>query len=117
MFVTYCFVQSGSKAFAKGARWAYCPYMLSAARRNADGLTLVSRANVRAGDIVLFSWRQNGVADHVGIMAGEVDAAGNFQSVEGNTSSTNAGDQSNGGMVALRVRNISQVIGFVRAVR
>ena len=117
MFVTYCFVRSGSKAFVKGSRWAYCPYLLSAARRNEDGVTLVSRANVRPGDIVLFSWKQDGVANHVGIVAGNIDSAGNFHTVEGNTAATNAGDQSNGGMVAARVRNVAQVIGFVRAVR
>lgn len=113
MFVTYCFVRAGSKAFARGERWAYCPYLLSAARRN-EGVTLISRANVRPGDVVLFSWKQDGVANHVGIVAGKIDAAGNFHTVEGNTA---VGNDSNGGEVMARVRNISQVIGFVRAVR
>lgn len=114
MFVTYCFVRSGSKAFERGSRWAYCPYLLSDARANRHGVTLVSQANVRPGDIVLFSWKQDGVANHVGIVAGKIDGAGNFHTVEGNTA---VGNDSNGGEVMARVRNISQVIGFVRAVR
>lgn len=117
MFVTYCFVKAGSKAFERGARWAYCPYLLNDSRANRNGVTAVSRAIVVPGDVVLFSWKQDGVANHVGIVAGNIDSAGNFATVEGNSSPTNAGSQSNGGMVVERVRNVSQVIGFVRTVR
>ena len=114
MFVTYCFVKSGSKAFARGSRWAYCPYLLSDARANRNGVTLVTRTQARAGDVVLFSWKQDGVANHVGILATSVKPDGSFQSIEGNSSS---GRESNGGEVGMRARNARDVIGFVRVVR
>lgn len=114
MFVTYCFAKSGSKAFERGSRWAYCPYMLQDARQNRNGLTIVSRDDVRTGDIALFSWNQNGVADHVGIVVTPPNPRGSFVSIEGNTSTSSDSD---GGEVMIRTRYTSSVIGFVRAVR
>lgn len=114
MFVTYCFVRAGSKAFQRGSRWAYCPFMLNDARAGR-GLTVVPSNKATQGDIVLFSWRQNGVADHVGILLTPVDRNGNFQSIEGNTAGP-GGSQDNGGAVLIRPRNTRSVIAFCRAV-
>ena len=114
MFVTYCFVKAGSGAFERGARWAYCPYMLQDARQNKNGLTIVNRQDVVAGDVALFSWKQNGVADHVGIVLTTPKANGSFTCIEGNTA---VGADSDGGAVMIRDRNASSVIGFVRVVK
>lgn len=114
MFVTYCFVKAGSKAFERGRRWAYCPFMLNDARAGR-GLTVIPANKATQGDIVLFSWRQNGVADHVGIVLTPVDKNGNFQSCEGNTAGA-GGSQDNGGSVLVRPRNTRSVIAFVRAI-
>ena len=114
MFVTYCFVKAGSKAFARGERWAYCPFMLADARQQKNGLSVVSAKDALKSDIVLYSWKQDGVANHVGIVLTPVDANGNFTAIEGNTSE---GNDSNGGEVMVRSRNFSSVIAFVRVIK
>lgn len=68
------------------------------------------------GDIVCFDWDsltgpgKMDWPDHVGIVA-SVGAGGTFKSWEGNTA---VGNDSNGGQVMLRDRNISMVEGFIR---
>lgn len=112
MYVTYCYHKAKAKHFnPKAARWAYCPFMLSDARQGKNGLTILTRDMAEAGDIVLFSWKQNGIADHVGLLTTKVNKYGDFKSIEGNTS---VGNDSDGGQVMIRNRNIKQVIGFVR---
>lgn len=113
MFVTYCFVEAKSKAFIKGSRYAYCPYLLNDAKYNRNGLRLITVKEARRGDLVLFDFKKNGVAAHVGILNSMAANKKKFTSLEGNTSGTNAAD---GGMVALMTRNVSDVIGFVRVV-
>jgi hypothetical protein len=114
MFVTYCFVKAGSKSFQRGERWAYCPYILQDARQNRNGLTIINEDDAETGDIVLYSWHQNGVADHVGIVVTPPHGGISFIAIEGNTS---IGADSDGGEVMIRQRNIKDVIAFVRCVR
>ena len=111
MFVTYCYSQAGAKHFKKGVRWAYCPFLLSDARKQNYGLNLITKDKVQAGDIVLFDWKGDGIADHVGLVVDPPNKSGNFKTIEGNTSISN---DSNGGQVMYRDRNTSNVIGFVR---
>lgn len=70
----------------------------------------------QAGDLVYFDW-QGGTSsqgvDHVGIVTG-VRRDGQVETIEGNTSPTNAGSQSNGGGVYRRVRPRSVIAGFGR---
>ena len=61
------------------------------------------------GDI--FIWANQA---HTGIVTSGVDGAGNFQTVEGNTSPGVSGSQTNGGGVYAKSRHVSQVIGFCR---
>jgi CHAP domain len=58
------------------------------------------------GDIVLFDWNMDGRHDHVGIFIRWVDNQ-NFETIEGNTSLKN---QSNGGNVMSRKRNVKNAI-------
>jgi hypothetical protein len=113
MFVTYCYVQAGSKAFKKSERWAYCPFILADAKAQRNGLTVVPGIeNVQQGDVVLYDWDDDGIADHVG-MVETVGKSGKFYAIEGNTSGTNPSD---GGMVARMERSSSDVIAFIRVV-
>lgn len=111
MFVTYCFTQVKSKAFVKGKKYAYCPYILADAKAQRNGLRLVSAKDAQTGDIVLFDWAGDGVADHVGIVNTPPGSKKSFTTIEGNTSGTNASD---GGMVARMTRNTRDAIAFVR---
>ena len=111
MFVTFCFVKAGSKAFVKGSKYAYCPYVLADAKASRNGLRIIPTTSARTGDIVLFDWNKDGTADHIGIVNVAPNKRKTFTSVEGNTSGTNPSD---GGMVALMERKVADVIAFVR---
>jgi hypothetical protein len=94
----------------------YVPRLLELARERKFNMFVIGRNRVRAGDAVAFDFPGGERADHVGLFVRWIDKrAGDFQAIEGNTSST--GSQSNGGMVLLKVRNVEQVAGFVRKVR
>lgn len=64
----------------------------------------------RPGDLVLFKWPgvSNDRCDHVGLYVGR-----GF-TIEGNTSSGNAGSQNNGGGVYLRKRGTANVVAYFR---
>ena len=113
MFVTFCMVQAGSKTFSKGTRYAYCPYILTDAKQNR-GMTVVQPDDARSGDIVLYSWNHDGVANHVGLVATPPNGGISFLAVEGNTG---VGADSDGGEVMIRQRHIKDVIAFVRVVK
>lgn len=105
MSVTESYVSVGSKAFVKGQRWAYVPFMESAAREGRNFLTIT--LDPQQGDPVCFDWDDDGVSDHVGEFDHWINrAAGTFATLEGNTS---AASNSNGGIVMRRERSLSDV--------
>lgn len=113
MFVTYCFVEAGSKAFKRGERWAYCPYAVNDARAQRYGTTVVPFGQQQSGDVAYFSWKRDGVANHVGIVVSVNRNNGTFICLEGNTS---VNSDSDGGEVQVRTRNNNDVLCFVRVV-
>lgn len=109
MFQTFVWVKAGSKAWERTRRWAYCPFLLADARSpDNPNVTIISRSQVKKGDVVLFDWNDDGTADHVGLCTGPVDQNGNFNTIEGNVDD---------GVVAAKMRNVGDVIGFVRVLR
>jgi hypothetical protein len=113
-FVSYCYgVGAKSKAFVKGSRYAYVPYIVADARAGRNGLQVTR--DPKPGDVVTYNW-DGGVADHVGLFKDWLSGAegSEFHAIEGNTS---VGNDSNGGEVMLRVRRIAQVETFVRVGR
>jgi hypothetical protein len=107
MAVTRAYVEAGSKAFARGQRWAYVPYMLSAATAGRDGLTRTF--DPKPGDLVLFDWDGGGVPDHVELVdkpPRTITVGTSFTTVGGNTSFDEQGSQSNGGACAQRTRTV-----------
>lgn len=109
MFVTYCYVKAGSRAFVKGSRYAYVPYIVADARAGRNNLSVTR--DPKPGDLVCFDW-DGGVADHIGLFESGTRAA--FKTIEGNTA---VGNDSNGGEVMRRSRSGNQVEAFVRAGR
>lgn len=63
----------------------------------------VSIEDAQRGDVVLFDWDQDGLTDHVGIVEANL-GDGWLQTIEGNTSPSNAGSQSAGNGVYRRQR-------------
>jgi peptidoglycan hydrolase-like protein with peptidoglycan-binding domain len=108
MFVTWLGVACGIKSFKRGSRYAYVPALLADAQQSRNGLYVVH--SPLPGDLILFDWDGDGVADHIGV----VERWANFErrTVEGNT---DLGDNSNGGKVQERAdRFPSEAIAFVR---
>lgn len=109
MFVSYCLNWAGFEA--AGLPGAYVPWILSA---NSDAGRLVANEDAQPGDLVMFDWRGDGVADHIGIVEENHPDEGWMQTIEGNTSPGSGGSQSNGGGVYRRARNYSSIIGVAR---
>ena len=94
MFQSYCFDKAG--VTCTGLPSAYCPDIVNAVRRAGKA---VSARSAQTGDIVLFDWNGDGVADHIGIV--EKNTGSYLQTIEGNT---------NNGVVARRTRAYGTVI-------
>jgi hypothetical protein len=112
IFATWCDQTGGTptESFARGRKYAYVPYIVNDARLGLNGLSITSRPE--PGDLVCYDWGRDGEYDHVGIVRSRVDSQGHFVAVEGNTSNA---DNSNGGQVMERTRNITkQNTVFVR---
>ena len=109
MFVSYCLNWAGIDA--AGLPGAYVPWILSA---NSDAGRLVANEDAQPGDLVMFDWQGDGVADHIGIVEENHADEGWMQTIEGNTSSGSGGSQSNGGGVYRRARNYNSIIGVAR---
>ena len=68
----------------------------------------------KMGDLVLFDWDKDKSPDHVGLFVEWMDkTAGLFYTIEGNTS---AGNDSNGGQVQKRQRNLANVQCFINLI-
>jgi len=105
MFVTWCDLLGGLPSpdtFAKGSRYAYCPYIVNDARLGIRGLSVVSTP--KPGDLVLYDWTRDGEYQHIGIF--ESGSSTNWNAIEGNTSPSN---NSNGGQVMRRSRSSSGI--------
>lgn len=128
MFCTWC-AEGVFKAWKRGERYAYCPYVRADAIQGRNGLMVTT--SPRTGDFPLYDWQRDGTADHIGVYASEDDlrrfapkafesarrefgplGEGEFWAVEGNTG---VGNDSNGGIVMIRKRPRSLVQTFVRA--
>jgi CHAP domain len=114
MAATYWFVveAGGSPSFARGSRYSFCPYIVSDAGAQRNGLNITSKPI--PGDLVVYDFERDGTFDHVGIF--EDGNAQSWTAIEGNTSAEgSAGSQSNGGQVARRNRTPSSAtVVFVR---
>jgi cell wall-associated NlpC family hydrolase len=114
MFVSWCFNEAGlSKSIAaqtpKG--FASCDAGLKwFAKKNK----LVPVGQAQPGDIVFFQFDEDAQADHVGIVTYNNRLTKNLNCIEGNTSSGNAGSQSNGDGVYKRKRSYSLVMAVAR---
>lgn len=66
--------------FCAGNKTAYCPFVVNWAKAHNQWVT----SGYQLGDILLYDWNSDGVADHIGWCAGV--AGGYAKSIEGNSS-------------------------------
>ncbi len=105
MFVMWVFAQVGAlKLLPK--RTASCGDLMRAAKAAGCWVT----KDCRPGDVVIYDFPGGAATDHCGIIE-KVSLTG-VTAIEGNTSQ--AGSQSNGGMVCRKNRPYSQIVGVVR---
>lgn len=108
MFASWVFAQAGVSV--PGMPSASCGAILRSCQR--AGLVVPSRS-AQPGDIVIFDWgAKDNSHDHIGIV--ELNKGGYIQTIEGNTSPSNAGSQGNGGGVWRRTRDWSVVQAIIR---
>lgn len=107
-YVTWTLRQVGWKV--KFANMAYVPAWVAAAHSGRYPFFVIPASEVEAGDIACYDWQHDRVADHIGWARGPV-RNGKIATIEGNTSQ---GNQSNGGQVQHRERNVSDVLCFIR---
>ena len=102
MFVSWVFCNApAKKSVANILPRAYCPYIVNAGKKHK---MVKSVKNAKKGDIVLFDWGGDGVADHVGIVKANYTESKVLATIEGNT----------GGMVKERKRAYSTVCCIIR---
>lgn len=108
-FVWWCFNKSGNgTAFYNGGKTASCQTVYSWAQTNH---LFINGSQAQYGDIVLF-----GSNEHIELVVCKNDD-GSYTTIGGNTSSDEAGSQSNGGCVALKRRYTSgsfPITSFIR---
>lgn len=109
MFASYCLDWAGVPC--AGMPSAYCPDIVNAGR---DAGCTPYNEDAEPGDLVLFDWDGDGLADHIGIVEENHPGEGYMTTIEGNTSSGAGGSQSNGGVVARRQRGYGSVCCVVR---
>lgn len=97
-----------SDLFYDGQKTAYCPTLMYWAKSIGRFVT----DNYKSGDVLFFSFSGDSEPAHTGFCY--EDNGSTVITIEGNTSSDNAGSQSNGGMVAKRTRSKNSIIGAYR---
>lgn len=102
-FVQWVFHQAGVPLPLKTAS---CGALMNAAKKSGQWVT----KDYRPGDVVIYDFPGGAATDHTGIIE-KVTLTG-VVAIEGNTSE--AGSQSNGGMVCRKTRPYSQIVGVVR---
>ena len=81
VFVWWCFWQAGlSDLFYGGGMTASCTTLMRWAQR--EGRFFMS--DYRAGDVMLYQFDEDSMADHTGIYTGQVDGRGRYLVIEGN---------------------------------
>lgn len=110
IFLCWVFDQAGERmAFFGGGRTASCSVLLRWYKE--QGLT-VPVDEVQVGDIVLLNFHGGKDPEHCGLAVETYGDA--IFVIEGNTSPGLEGSQNNGGCVALKQRNLSQIVAVCR---
>lgn len=107
-FAHECVVVHGGAAIAVGIRLGFGPAIIADARAGANGLTAITFSDARPGDIAVY-WG----GEHIGVVRDQPRGSV-VDTVEGNTSPGSEGSQYNGGCVALKTRNQSDVTVIAR---
>lgn len=98
---------NASELFYDGKKTARCQTVYEWGKEKK--LT-VSKGNGKKGDLIIFDWNGNGVAQHIGFILSK-NPDNTYNTIEGNTA---VGSDSNGGEVMQRKRAQSSILAIVR---
>lgn len=98
---------SASELFYDGKKTARCQTVYEWGKEKK--LT-VPKSSGRKGDLIIFDWNDNGVAQHIGFILSK-NPDGTYNTIEGNTA---VGNDSNGGEVMQRKRAQGSILAVVR---
>lgn len=108
-FVWWCFNQLDKTLFYDGRKCASCSQLMNWAKSKGQFVT----SNYQPGDVLIYKWPKSvNAADHTGICASVSKSF--VEAIEGNTSNSSSGSQSNGDGVYLKKRSVSLVVGAYR---
>jgi hypothetical protein len=111
-FVSYCMTHAGFPTLLKGAQTAKgfnsCGKGIAFFKAKKAWFPV---SEAKPGDLVFFDWDHDGEQDHVGIVTMNDVANKVLHTIEGNTSDIS---HSNGGIVQVKNRNYSVVMGVGR---
>jgi len=109
MTVSKAYVEAGSRAFARGTRWANVGGIVANAQLGYYGLSLTR--DPKPGDLVIFNWPNTGsYTDHVEMVV----STSPLWTIGGNTSAEAGGSQYNGGQCCKKNRESERLAGLVR---
>jgi len=109
MTVSRAYVEAGSKAFARGTRWASVSYIVDNAALGNYGLSLTK--DPKPGDLTIFRFPGATTRfSHVGM----VESLNPLKTIEANTSPDKLGSQDNGGMCCRKDREDERRAGMVK---
>jgi hypothetical protein len=117
VFVTWCFYQSGLIALTWGTLNAAKQAVAEGAKNwkpLAQSKNAWFTSGYKPGDVVVFDFDGNKTIDHVGIVESVSADGKTLTCLEGNTSASTAGSQSNGSCVARKTRSVTIVHGVFR---
>ena len=114
IFVSWCYHKAGlvDKVAAETKKgFASCDAGLKWFAKKGK---IVPVGEAQEGDIVFFQFDNDAQPDHVGIVAKNMKRLKALRTIEGNTSPSNKGSQSNGGGVYEKKRSYATVMAVVR---
>ena len=114
IFVSWCYHKAGlvDKVAAETKKgFASCDAGLKWFAKKGK---IVPVGEAKEGDIVFFQFDNDAQPDHVGIVAKNMKRLKALRTIEGNTSPSNKGSQSNGGGVYEKKRSYATVMAVVR---
>lgn len=107
-FVHEAVVEKGGAAIAVDVRMGYGPSIIADAHAGSNGFRAVPFSEAQPGDVLVF-WG----GEHIGMCRTKATGT-TIGTCEGNTSPTSSGSQFNGGCVAAKTRNQSDVTVVAR---
>lgn len=111
----YAGVKAGGGQLTERAR--YTPWIVADAKTKTggfEGWCSIHDPLAKPGDLILFDWNGDGVADHVGMIEAIAPGVSTVRTIEGNTG---IGNDSNGGQVMRRERVMDRTVLGVARVR